>query len=305
MFDLLELLDSVLGVHKNHPKGEFYYLCPFCNHQSPKLAVNLEKHGVWHCWHCNDRGSIVQLFKKLNCTKEEIAQLYKLLGEDRSHNATEDVTPSILMLPPEYQPLWKRPTSLNFSYKSAMQYIINRGITAADILRYQIGYCAEGHYANRIVMPSYDNTGRLNYFTARSFYSNDGLKYKNPPISKNVIVFDFHINWSHEIVLCEGMYDALAIKRNAIPLLGKTIPNKLAEKIETKNVSDITLVLDNDALHATAEIASRFIQNGKTVRVVSLDKKDPSEVGFVGMSELIKTANPLSFAELIKMRVTA
>ncbi len=305
MYELLELLDSVLGIHKNHPKGEFYYYCPFCHHPKPKLAVNLEKHGVWHCWHCNDHGSIINLFRKLNCTKEELNLLYKLLGEDHTHVKIDEATAIPLTLPSEYRPLWELPTSLNFSYKSAMQYVLDRHITAADILRYQIGYCADGAYAGRIVIPSYDADGRLNYFTARSFYSNEGLKYKNPPVSKNVVMFDFHINWKYPIILCEGVYDAIAIKRNAIPLLGKTIPNKLAEKIEQNAVSDICLILDNDALHATSEIAKRFTQNGKTVRVVTMEQKDPSETGFVRMAELIKAATPLSFADLIKLRVTA
>jgi DNA primase len=304
MYDLLELLDSVLGAHKNHPKGEFYYHCPFCNHPKPKLAVNLDKHGVWHCWHCNDRGSVVQLFRKLNCTKEELNLLYKLLGEDRP-TKPDDHVEFPLALPSEYRPMWEPPKNMDFSYKGAMQYLLNRHITAADILRYQIGYCSNGPYAGRIIIPSYDGDGKLNYFTARSFYSNEGLKYKNPPVSKNVVMFEFHINWKYPIVLCEGAYDAIAIKRNAIPLLGKTIPNKLAAKIEEHNVTDICLVLDTDALYATAQIAERFIQNGKTVRVVSMEQKDPSETGFTTMTELIKTATPLSFADLIKLRVTA
>jgi DNA primase len=228
-----------------------------------------------------------------------------LLGEDRPGAKPDDHTPVPLALPSEYRPMWERPTSLDFTYKSAMQYVLDRRITAADILRYQIGYCASGAYAGRIIIPSYDSDGKLNYFTARSFYSNEGLKYKNPPVSKNVVMFEFHINWKYPIVLCEGAYDAIAIKRNAVPLLGKTIPNKLAEKIEQHNVSDICLVLDNDALHATSEIAKRFIQNGKIVRIVPMDQKDPSEAGFSKMAELIKTATPLSFADLIKLRVTA
>jgi DNA primase len=227
------------------------------------------------------------------------------LGEDRPHQKSDDDISIPLALPNEYRPMWERPTNLDFSYKSALQYLLDRNIAAADILRYQIGYCANGSYAGRIIIPSYDVDGKLNYFTARSFYSNEGLKYKNPAVSKNVVMFELHINWKYPIVLCEGVYDAMAIKRNAIPLLGKTIPNKLAERIEEHNVSDICLVLDNDAIHATSEIAKRFIQNGKTVRVVSMEQKDPSEVGFSGMTELIKTASPLSFADLIKMRVTA
>lgn len=303
MYDLLELLDSVLGAHKNHPKGEFYYHCPFCNHSNPKLAVNLEKHGVWHCWHCNDRGSVVQLFRKLHCTKEELNLLYKLLGDDRSI-PIDDRTEIPLTLPSEYQPMWERPKSMDFSYKGAMQYLLNRHITASDILRYQIGYCSHGEYAGRIIVPSYDASGKLNYFTARSFYSNDGLKYKNPPVSKNVIGFDFHINWSYSPVLCEGMYDAIAIKRNAIPLLGKTIPTKLRDSIVVQNVKRIYLALDNDALRATAKITEDFMMNGISVHIVHLTGKDPSDLGFVNMCELIKRAPETTFSDIIRLKTS-
>ncbi len=41
---------------------------------------------------------------------------------------------------------------------------------------------------------AYISKAKLNYFLARSFYES-GLKYKNPPVSKNVIVFENQINW--------------------------------------------------------------------------------------------------------------
>jgi DNA primase len=131
------------------------------------------------------------------------------------------------------------------------------------------------------------------------------MKYKNPTASKNVVAFEFHINWKHPLVLVEGVYDAIAVKRNAIPLLGKTIPNKLLQQIYAHNVKQIYLALDTDALSATADIASLLVQNGLEVRLVPLDGKDPSEIGFSRMVDLIKQAKPLSFADLIKLRVTA
>lgn len=304
MYELLNLLDSVLGAHKKHPKGEYYYLCPFCHHPKPKFAINLERKGGWHCWHCNERGWLVGLLRRLGCSPADVALAIKLLGTDDYTPTTPDTVVPPITLPPEYIPLYNKPESLGFAYNNAMRYILQRDITASDILRYQIGYCADGKYKDRIIVPSYDDTGKLNYFVARSF-TGDTFKYKNPPVSKNIVAFDFHINWNYSITLCEGVYDAIAIKRNAIPLLGKTIPNKLAEKIQRHNVRDIYLVLDTDALHAAADIAAKLTQDGRTVRLVHLDGKDPSEIGFARVSELIKQATPMSFADLIKLRVTA
>jgi hypothetical protein len=106
-------------------------------------------------------------------------------------------------------------------------------------------------------------------------------------------------------VLCEGVYDAIAIKRNAIPLLGKTMPRKLAERIVTENVNHIYLALDADALRQTGQMAKDLMGDGRQVFVVELDGKDPSELGFEHMSTLIRSAKPLGFAELVKLRATA
>ena len=71
------------------------------------------------------------------------------------------------------------------------------------------------------------------------------MKYKNPPIPKDIIGFDLYIDWSQPIVLCEGVFDAIAIKNNSIPLFGKTILPKLFEKILTKKVKHIIISLDS------------------------------------------------------------
>lgn len=56
------------------------------------------------------------------------------------------------------------------------------------------------------------------------------MKYKNPPAPKDTVIFDLYINWNMPVILCEGVFDAIAIKRNAIPLLGKTVQDALLQK---------------------------------------------------------------------------
>ena len=55
-----------------------------------------------------------------------------------------------------------------------------------DVIRYGMGYCEEGLYANRIIVPSYSSDGELNYFVGRDIYEG-GMKYKNPPVSKDIV----------------------------------------------------------------------------------------------------------------------
>ena len=180
----------------------------------------------------------------------------------------------------------------------------NRGVTTSDILKYQIGYCEIGSYKGMVIIPSYDENGRLNFFVGRSFYSDSVMKHKNPIASKNIIPLELFVSWDFPIILCEGMFDAIAIKRNAIPLLGKSISNKLMQKIIQKTSKKIYIALDEDALSAVLKHAETFLGLGKKVYLVKLSDKDPAAVGFDGMRKLIESATSLDETELMKLRLS-
>ena len=99
----------------------------------------------------------------------------------------------------------------------AIRFLRKRGFNSEDIARYNLGYCSEGPYNNRIIIPSYDSDGKLNYFVGRDFY-NSNFKYKNPPFPKDVVGFDLYVNWSLPIILVEGVFDAM-MSLNLIPYL--------------------------------------------------------------------------------------
>ena len=143
-----------------------------------------------------------------------------------------------------------------------------RGITDDDIFRYQIGYCDDGPYAERIIIPSYDIKGNMNFFVGRSFEADVYMKYKFPMVSKDIIPFELYINWNLPIILCEGGFDMISIKRNVIPLLGKQISNALKKKLISSKVKTIYVVLDNDALKDAIEHCRDLISYGKEVYLV-------------------------------------
>ena len=64
-----------------------------------------------------------------------------------------------------------------------------------DILKYQIGYCEKGRYANKIIIPTFNADGVLDYFVARSFEKEPYVKYRNPSVSRNIIPNEHLINW--------------------------------------------------------------------------------------------------------------
>ena len=244
-YELVTLLEKVLMKSYQMKNGEHAFHCPFCNHHKKKLQINTETQ-KWHCWVCNKGGyKIGILLRKINAPKTIISEVLKILGDYRGVSKDKDEkTKYDVSLPQCYQPLWK--PSTDPLYKNAIHYLRQRNIGPIDIVRYSIGFCSSNGYANRIIIPSYDSDGKLNYFMARDMFPNSKFKYKNPPMSKDTVGFEMFINWNEPIVLCEGIFDAIAIRNNAIPLFGKfpskTLVMRLAEK-QVKKVNKPSLML--------------------------------------------------------------
>jgi DNA primase len=302
---LLSTINSVLGVGKKTSKGNYAYHCPFCNHHKPKLEINLTENDKgeykWHCWVCDKRGSsIPKLFKLVEAPKEKIIEA-RTLSKFNSGKLEITETTKMVELPEEFISLAKPDT--NIEYKHAISYLKRRNITLNDIIKYNIGYCVSGKFSNCIIIPSYNEYGVLNYFTARNFDKNSTLKYKNPDISRDIIPFELFINWKLPIILCEGPFDALAIKRNVIPLLGKTIQKSLKKKLVKSEVQKIYIALDKDAMKQALTFCEELLNEGKEVYLVEMEDKDPSDMGFENFTKLIQTTQPLSFMDLFEKKL--
>jgi DNA primase len=303
---LLQLLESVLGKGKPTSGDNIAFFSPFVSHYKPKLEINIQTNhngeNVWHCWISDKKGrSITTLFRQLNLPKEKFEQLSKIIESSKYRNVKTDDVKVVLQLPEEYRALWIKKNTPD--YKNAIHYLTNRGITTFDILKYRIGYCEQGEYSGKIIIPSYDADGQLNYFVSRAFYRADTQKHKNPKISKDIIGFDLTINWSQPIVLCEGAFDAIAVKRNAIPLFGKIIQPALQRKIIEKRVRDIYICLDADALRKAIQIAERFMAEGLNVYFIELQDKDAADLGFVQINKIIQDTDVLTFERLMQLKM--
>ena len=153
-----------------------------------------------------------------------------------------------------------------------------------------------------IIIPSFDEHGTINYFVGRNFGPGT-VKYKNPSFSKNIVPFELMINWESPIVLCEGTFDAMAIKRNAVPLLGKTLPEKLLKKIVSSKVKQVFIALDSDALKQALSYCQTLLNHGKEVFLVNMDEKDPSELGFENFTKLLHNSTPLTLRKLLEAKL--
>jgi hypothetical protein len=112
------------------------------------------------------------------------------------------------------------------------------------------------------------------------------------------------INWAEPIVLCEGAFDAIAVKRNAIPLFGKIIQPALQKKIIEKRVRDIYICLDSDAIKNALTIAEKFMAEGLNVHLIEIQEADASELGFLTINKIIEQTPELTFNRLMELRMS-
>ena len=302
---LVFLMDSVLGKGKSTSKGNRAYHCPECKHHKLKLEINLEESSPhfqsYQCWVCGFKGKkLTSLFKKIDADSDKISQLKLLIKTDAKHIEIVDNKKAIL--PKEFISLVNPPIN-SLTAKHALNYLKNRGITKEDIIKYNIGYCEFGRYANMIIIPSYNSEGNLNYFTARNFNKNTSVKYRNPDVTRDIIGLELFINWNTPITLCEGMFDAIAIKRNSIPLLGKTIQKSLMKKLINSTVQKIYIALDKDAIKQALNFCETLMNEGKEVYLVDIDDKDPSDMGFEKFTGLVQNTLPLTFSNLLEKKL--
>ena len=256
---VFEILEDIFGEYKNHNdyRCQVSFDCPVCSYEIKGLdhgdgKGNLEvnyKYGVFKCWVCAEthdtHGSIFKLIKKFG-TKKQLKN-YELLKPENGGEINKRVYNQV-KLPAEFIAFKDASMGLKLTpeYKKAYNYIKKRNITDLMLQIYNIGFCYKGIYENRIIIPSYDEDRRLNYFIARSYLDYTKLKYKNPEAQKEVIIFNEHlVNWDEPIYIVEGAFDSIFIP-NSIPMLGKFMSEHLFEKLYN-NAKKIIIVLDPDA----------------------------------------------------------
>jgi len=256
----LEVLNIVYNIFgsdcrkHNTNKKQISFDCPVCDEGRHKsnLEINYGKL-LMKCWKCGEdpdglKGSLRKIVKTYGMKRD--LQLYDSITEDfrpdfTKKGYTENYKPNI-KLPKEYIHLATAKTT--YQSEKALNYLLKRGLTKEDIKRWDIGYCEAGEYSGRVIIPSYDKDGDLNFFVARSYVGHK-MAYKNPEIEKTeVIINHLSINWDSTIFIVEGMFDMMGLGLdNTIPLLGKVLHPKLLDALVKHAKGNIVICLDPDA----------------------------------------------------------
>jgi len=267
---VIDLLRDFLGKEKAHYdlKCQITFDCPVCSYDikgldhgdgKGNLEINYCRH-IYKCWSCGEthgtQGPLGKLFDRFGTKMAK--KTYNLVRpQDEKY-----VAPKLQVKIPTGYKQFKDSNERFIPHKEAMRYLTSRGITNEIIEKYKIGYTVDGDFAYRVIIPSFDKEGELNYFIARSWVPSK-MKYKNPTVPKETIIFnESNIDFSKTIYLVEGAFDMLFLD-NSIPLLGKHVSPMLFERLYNEALGEIHICLDGDAWDAAQKLFHEL--NGGTL----------------------------------------
>jgi len=312
---VVSMLKKVLKEPKkdieNLDEYEFNCPSPQCKHDKDKFNLNFSpKINIFRCWKCNYKGFVYRIFEDYG-TETDVVRIRELIPpvkgknyknkETKKQHFDENLT---CELPEGYRPLTRKWNS-KYYYK-AMEYLQKRRVDGDMIKKFQIGYTEDGPRKFRIIIPSFNKNGEINYYEARSYLPWVKPAYHKPDaeeVPKSSIIFNaLNINFDLPVYMVEGPFDMLPLY-NVVALLGKEMPDILLAKL-VKHKTKVILCLDDDALKDSVDIYNRLIECGIDVYFVEI-KDDIAKFyeknGKEALIELLKTYRKLDLKYIMSL----
>lgn len=203
-------------------------------------------------------------------------------------------------LPRDYR-LLTLASDMDPDVKAAWRYVYSRGLSDRDAWYYKFGISDEHRWKRRVIMPSFNAEGDLNYFVARAVDKTKKPKYDNPDVDKNPIVFnEINLDWKKRLVLCEGPFDLVKCPENSTALLG----SDLDERHEVFNKvllhgTPVALALDGDMWYKkTPKIVKKLQEYNIDVVVVDVRPwGDPGSMSKPEFEKALSEARPFEWED--------
>lgn len=280
---IYNILVSIMGESKqgayDNNTTQYQFNCPYCADEKGGIdnKYNLEisfSLGKYHCWSCGSAGPISRLIKSRGGKElaDEYFRLIKEIKESKFYDLElfkdngEFFSDFSLRLPSTFRTIDIK----NCKNKALLQFLEKRCITQDIIDTYNIGLTTwdeeDWSWRDRIVFPSYNAIGDLNYYVGRSYKDTDKRnKYKNCDADKfQIILHEDKIQWDADIYLVEGVIDCIYFPQ-AVSMLGKVLNKKsiLYSTLFEKANANIIIVLDGDTTEDETKRIYRLLDKGK------------------------------------------
>lgn len=304
--DKVKFITSVLGSGRLSRSGQNLDVwCPYCapkDRSKKKLSIRLID-DLWHCWTCDHKGrSLVSLIKKSGSSEQLKDYVDRFLPEDKKVWVGQDDSPQPVKvsLPRDFC-LLTLANDHDPDVKAAMRYVTSRGLNQSDLWYYKIGISDDPRWRRRIIVPSFDANGELNYYVGRAIDTQKKPKYDNPDTDKSSIIFnEVNIDWKKRLVLCEGTFDMFKCGDNVVPLLGSSLneQSKLFNQIIVHS-TPVALALDEDMREKRVPfLAHKLMEYDVDVIIVDIRPfADPGQMTKEEFREKLEAAKPLDWRE--------
>jgi DNA primase len=327
VFDLEGYLAGYGGARSVGVNGIQYLLnCPWCG--SRDLYVAVEPHqrsykarptrpGDFICFKgkCGRAGGFVALFSELEGLTYKEAKIQLVLARAgkigrvappppraaasaRVDAAAKTIEGGGCALPAEFIPCW------DGHRWRVPKYLTGRGLTRETVKAFGLGFCNEGRYQGRIVIPITCPAGTS--FTTRAIDPGEPRRYLAGPGAGSLLFGWPQAQGANELVIVEGSFDAMSAFQagvKAVAILGKTLRESQITMLRGCGARRLVLMLDGDALDDALRQAPMV---GSSVVVAApLGAKDPAQAVEDGEPELIRHAVdgavPLREARIARM----
>ena len=308
--------------------------CPFHDDAEPSCSINLEEK-VFHCFGagCGVEGNVLDFVHRMEVRGGDIVTIRqaaitlagicgipleatgkpkgarKAKGGPGSPTA-EDGPPSPAKAPPDArggqggasgeapEPKPNKPLGFELKLDPSHPYLAERGVSAALVERFGLGYCEKGIMAGRVCIPIHNPDGKLVAYAGRWAGPHENLpegkgKYELPKgFRKELELFNLHrARECRHLVVCEGYFGAIRLHGERIPavaLMGSSIAEEQVELLRSHcpNLRFVTVMLDGDAGgRAAADVVITKLARHWWARIVHLadgdqpDTVDRAELG--------------------------
>jgi len=307
--DKVKFYESLFGRGRLSGNGKnFDVRCPICAPSDPskkKLAIRTTDDAN-HCWTCGWKSrSLLPLLRKYG-SQEQVSYYKQLLGINNDLIVAEAEEIKKIELPRDFCLLTlgdKRDPDV----KAAWRYVHDRGLDEKDAWYFKFGFSNDPRWKRRVLMPSFDARGNLNYFVARAIDPKRKPKYDNPDVDKNPIVFnEINIDWTKRLILCEGPFDLVKCPENSTAMLGSDLDERheLFNKILLHN-TPVALALDGDMWNTKMPKITKKLQE-YDIDVVVVDVRqwgDPGSMTKNDFEKALSVAKSLEWCDLFNDRL--
>lgn len=267
-----------------------------------KLAIRVTDFAS-HCWVCGFRArSLMPLLIK-HAGREAIESYRTRYAQGQLIDPPCDRERPPLALPSDFRLLAQG--SHDSAASRALDYVRSRGITDRDLWRFKLGVSDEPEWRDRVIVPSFDRTGALNFFTGRAL-RRGMVSYKNCDADKTAIVFnELHVDWTQRVVLCEGPFDLFKAGENAVPLLGSNLTEDSAlMDALLLHAAPIALALDDDMQEKAQRLGRELTSYGLDVVMVDFaGRHDPGSMTRHEFADRLACARQWSWAGALRIRL--